>query len=331
MVAKAVKKLFGTPVDEMLEEEKAANEGEGVTPEESEAASQGLSPSQVIQTTNGLTQTPLNINATDATGATGLQQAPIIRSGDTGAISGINIRGKTFLGLPFREIRAAAEKAYPSTPLGLLEAQQQARAQEASRGLGQLTPEQAELARAQAQGNTNAGFNQGQAATAALTQGLTGAGVGFIAGGGPTPTGFASAVIGFAGGMIRGYVSNLAEQQTGTVKAVYSNLPDAEQELNDLISAVNAGLDPIEARNYYNQVVYRATVAHEELKLRTQGSAGAFDDGTKQLEQFETFFDPNDGILNIYNVRFNQAAGNPNPNLVSASFIRKYGPDDGVQ
>lgn len=271
-------------------------------------------------------------------------QPQIIRDQSTGRISGVTINGKTYF-VGEKDVSAILKAQAPQpTPSGAVEAskvQEQNRLQDVTQGIGQLTPEEQiqlqqkakEQVQPSAGGQLPGNINLGQAATAGLadtTVGLAGGAVaGAIAGApfagvGAIPGAVAGGIVGGIGTFIKGAYSNIKDQQAGLVKAKVENVDKITSNLNLIISAVNNGADPVEAKGVYNQAVARAYQNYAELKLQTQGTAAAFDDGTPQLEKFEIFFDPNGGTLSILNSKMAQAIVNPVAGKVDAQTLDTY-------
>lgn len=261
----------------------------------------------------------------------------VIRSGDTGRMTGLTIGGKSYLGLSQKDINAILEKQGPqATPEGAVEARDVAKKQRANEiinQLGNLTPQQIAELNAAAAGNVGEGFlpgnlNYGQAATAGAVKAAPGVVAGALGGatvgalGGPIGA-VGGALIGGVGAFIGGALGNIKEQQTGLVKAQTLNIDKVSSNLNYVVSGVNMGMDVDQALILYNQQVAQAYQSWSELKLQTQGTAKAFDDGTKELEKFEIFFQPG-GTLDVFNARMAQAVANPNPAKVAAEVLGDY-------
>jgi len=263
-----------------------------------------------------------------------------------GRLSGITIKGKTYLGLSPKDVQtmAAREMAATTPPAGTIAPgtrAEQERLQRLTEQTGRLTPEQIAIEEAQAReaapeaglfglpGNLN--FRQALAAGGAdafLAAGV-GAGGGAIlgapaAGVGAIPGAIIGGTVAGLGAFVRGVYTDLKQQQAGLVKAEGLNVDRAITNLNNVISARNLGADEVESQLLYNQIVADTYQAHAELKIQTQTQTGkAFDDGTKQLEKFEIFFREG-GTLDTINAKMNQALINPNPTKVSSQTIQSY-------
>ena len=305
-----------------------------------------VTPTPVRNIAQNIPQTPTEQNKTGKSG--GPSQPQVLRDSKTGQLSGITINGKTYLGLSPEDVRkmAAAQQQKMATPPGAVEAsdiaKQQASMQERQnliQNLGKLTPEQIAQAQTEAQRQVGAGgllpenINLKQAATAGASEAaigasagaIGGAGLGALAGGvGAIPGAVAGAAIGSVGAFIKGAYADIKQQQSGQVRAEQQSVIKAITNLNNIVSAVNQGADPEEAQILYNQQVAQVYKSWSELKLQTQGTASAFDDGTKELAQFEIFFDPNGGILSTINLKMAQAIANPNPSKIEASTLQAY-------
>ena len=273
-----------------------------------------------------LTQTPIKQGSSN--------QPQVYRDQETGRLSGITINGKTYMGLKEEDINAILKAQAPQpTPAGALEASNVAAQQERQnliQNLGKLTPEQIAQAQAEAQQGVGQGFlpkniNFKQAATAGASEAAVGVGAGII--GGSLAGGLGAipgAAIGGASGFIKGAYSDIKQQQAGEVTAEQQSVIKAITNLNNIVSAVNQGANPEEAQILYNQQVAQVYKSWSELKLQTQGTAAAFDDGTKELAQFEIFFNPDGGILSTINFKMAQAITNPNPSKVEAATLQAY-------
>jgi len=225
-----------------------------------------------------------------------------------------------------------------STRPGSIEYQaaQELAKQNTIKGIGQLTPEELAQARQDAEkfvqpggilpGNIN--LNQAIAAGAAdVTTGLAVAtpvaGVAAATGAG-LPIAGISLALGALGGFVKGAYSDIKSQQGGQVKAEKVSVTKAITNLNNIVSAVNQGAPPEEALILYNQQILQVYTGWASLKLQTQGTAAAFDDGTKELAEFEIFFNPNGGTLSTINLKMAQAVQNPNPSKVEASTLQDF-------
>ena len=275
------------------------------------------------------------------------QTQPEILRNEEGRVVGVALPdGRTLMGIDKEEAfgQAQAFLGKQAIPAGTIEAEQagaqraeQQRLQALTAQTGNLTPEQKQILEEQARqqvgvkepmglglGILPENINLAQAATAGAAEaGIYGAGAGIVTGMGSNPVSWGAIVAGSAAGFIKGAYSDIKQQQAGLVTAQGMNVDKAITQLNNIISARNLGADEIESAMLYQQTISNAYQGWAELKLQTQGTVKAFDDGTVELEKYEIFFREG-GVLDSINFKFNQALVNPNPSKIAAESYEAY-------
>lgn len=224
----------------------------------------------------------------------------------SGELSGIDIDGKTLLGLTPEEVRNIAQRKLEKTqlpegtaPVGTAQAQVEERAR-ITRAISQIGKTgaltQAEEAR----------VNIGQAATAGAVGAIPGIIGGAVGGatigalGGPIGA-VGGAIIGGLGTAISGIIGNIKEQQRGELQAADIELRNARTNMRQL--AMLASQDPANAEVYiqqYNDQLTRVVQSRRQTQVEVQGNLNSFmEDGREQLADFDSFLQPG-GIADIY-------------------------------
>jgi hypothetical protein len=226
----------------------------------------------------------------------------VIRDAETGRISGVTIRGKSYLGLSEAEVNNIIGKQGPQpTPAGAVEASGVASTRRAieegvnlSEEIGKLNPEIVGSAEASQ-------IDFGQAALAGLSAGAaagttTAAGLGIgAAAGGPVTLAVGAGITASAAvaGLISGTYLNIKDQQKGNVIVNKQALPDSVTNLRNLITLAKA--DPVNRFEYaraFNEQLSYIQRDRGILILDTSGFLKGFEDGTPALADYERFYEP---------------------------------------
>ncbi len=230
-----------------------------------------------------------------------------------GRLSGIDIDGKTFLGLSPDDVRKIAErdllkKAQPegTAPVGTAQAQarQQALGQQLSGQVGDIQPStgiiptEISLGEALTQGvvssipsaiRTAGQFGAAAAALGAAggTLVLPGAGTAIGAGGGA----IIGATVGFVSGIVGGMISNMKGQRTDDTNAQQRVLDEGKQTLKDWSTMAKA--DPTNREFYLSQFniqLQQIQDAHVQMLTDTNADVAKFESAVPNLAEFNSFY-----------------------------------------
>ncbi len=237
-------------------------------------------------------------------------QPRMIRSGDTGKITGVQLPDGTILpnvGAENAKRLASQNIANNTIPAGSIEQsaflQQQREAnklQQSASQIGQV----GQLTQA-----VNAPADISQAITAGtignapniIRNAAAGFAGGALLGGGVTPVAAALGVVGALTAIWSGVNSNIKEQQRGELAAANIVLRNAKTNMRQL--AMLASQDPGNADLYisqYNQQLTTLYQARRQTKAEVTGDLNSWmEDGREQLADFDEFLKPG-GIADVY-------------------------------
>jgi len=265
----------------------------------------------VGETPQELPQSRANVPPPTVTPKATLKQPEIFRDEKTGNLSGIEINGKTYLGLSPEEIRAMveADKKNKELPQGTQEVGTQRAAEEQAQQQQQAAEQvganpllsSIEATQQPSQVDTGQVVRAGLGAAIPKILGATGAGAvgGAVIGGsaglgvGAVPGAIVGGIAGLIGGIYSAVIGNIKKQKTDNFNAQKKVLTDGRNNLNKLATLAKA--DPANSMKYaeaFNQQAAKIAEAHSQLQLDVRSSYTGLtsDDATQQLQAFENFY-----------------------------------------
>ncbi len=227
------------------------------------------------------------------------------RSADTGALSGIDIDGKTFLGLRPQDVRQIAERDLlkreqpeGTAPVGTAQAQARS-AEEAERLVGQTQPSPTTPTEGLVPGVDSGealivGFREAipRALTLAGGAAVAGAAAGLATGGVlSVPLAIGAAAITFVGSITASILSNVKSQRTDDTNAQQRVLDEGKQTLQDWTT--QAAADPSNRGFYisqFNKQLQQIQDAHVQMLTDTNADVLKFETSVPNLAEFNSFY-----------------------------------------
>lgn len=233
---------------------------------------------------------------------------------ETGQPSGVKMGDKIFFGAP-KEIKKAIEqkkeKEEEAKELPISFEEQQLRAQLLEK-IRQVTPTETKKPE----------LDYEQAVKSALADTITGAGVGAVVGGLPTggTAAIPGAVVGALAGFFKGFKSNLATQRKDIQKGEGTDVMTQQQNILKIIAGVNSGeIDVVTGAEMFQEQMTAIYEGYTQLWKVSKDDASKYlgEDGHKQLEKYETFYQEG-GMRDILIIRMDNAISNPDPNRAAS-------------
>lgn len=257
---------------------------------------------------------------------------PKVYRDEKGYLSGVEIGGKTYLGLSPDEVNQMIEGERKKTelPAGAVEMSQSQEQKRKELGIeenkrtayelfqkykGQplppevvssLNPSQIDWYQALASGVTGA--------AGGFVSGLVGKGIAAATGVGTLPALLLTAGT-TIGGLYLGIRSNIKAQIGGELSGRTIELGKGEQNLRMIITDINGGGNPIQDTQLFYENLNALKLSQAELEKDTSTfyAKGTGTDGTPELVRYDIFFNR---TLPLLERELNQAILNPNPNRI---------------
>lgn len=214
-------------------------------------------------------------------------------------------------GMSMREANAAAQMEASQIGTQRFDPVAVQRRNEALEQIGQagsatMSPESPGIENALVGGLIGAGsVVAGGALAGAVSGAATGAAAGSVVPG-------AGTAVGAVGGFVAGFGGALIKDARQSVKQEFNTFTNSRNNLQKIVDAANAGMDPLEAVRLYNQELTKIATARAELKLKTDNSVTNFlGQPGDELQDIENFYTVE---FAMYNEQMAQAIAMPDPN-----------------
>lgn len=281
-----------------------------------------------------------------------ISKVPKTLRNEQGNLSGIEIGGKTYLGLSPDEVNTLSEQYQNKIkqPQGTISAgklpnaeeyrqmqiEQQALASQVGQfgELGALSPTPLDYSQVikQAGASVLPSALQG-AGTLAVAGGILGGGAGTALAGPAGTVGGAiagaklGAALGAVGGITRSMLSTVKSQKMDNVNAQKRVLDEGKQQLAKLVQLMNAYPEKrTEILKTYNAQATQIRRAYEQIKLNTQYDLFEYENAIPDLAEFDAFFSYGGEFDNL-NAEMELAikTGSRNPDLMIQEIFKEYG------